>query len=446
MFTKNKPLVDELKAAIKAVECVSKISSEMSSVEDKYAKLSRGIKQKIESIIDQHNVEVKELKAKTEMQNQIKYLNEISKYKTKYDEVKIFLEHLINQKLESKRNNIIHLANRQLDEQVNEFEISIKSHIKDVDAYVNKTIGRYNAVVVAEEKESQLDQIFASLSETLERFIRIGQDYEKKLTVLNTLIQSLEKVKEKDTQDKLAEEQKKLELAKQKIAEAVRLEQEKLFKQKEEEKQRNAVIKKQQEMAAAKAAAELAEKKTTVKSVNENDKNGINRLTQTEYETNKNFFERLRQETEESFSDRSLKSYKFDLQKAINFPLNSLLDDKTNDDNARNFNEKIRTLCRLLAGQTCSITSTLMINPSKHPNAINFCLIYLARKLVEKAEETVSSRPETAFQYCQLIKDVFKQCPQFVMILMGQIQEKCAFVVPYYKPRAQNQTDFDYFE
>ncbi len=442
----KKTLIEELKSAIKAIESVAKTSNEMSVVELKYSKVNQELKTKIESTIEQHHLKVKELKEKTEKQNQTKYLDEIGKYKKKYLEVKSFLEHLVNEKLESKRSTINHLANRQLDDEVNEFDISIKSHIKDVDAYINKTLDKMNMVVVADQKESQLDQIFSGLSETLERFIRVGQDHEKKLSILIKTIQNLEKRKEKDMQDKQADEQRKIELAKQKELEASRQEKEKLLKQQAEEEHRSALIKKQQEIAAAKAAAELAEKQTSVKSVNYNDKNGINRLTLDEFESNKKFFEQLRNQVEESLSDKSLKVYKFDLQKAINFPLNSLLDDKTNEENVRNFNEKIRTLCRLLAGQTCSITSTLVVNPTKHPSAIHFCLIYLAKKVVEKAEETVSSRPETSFQYCQLVKDVFKQCPQFETILMGQIQEKCPFVVPYYKPRSQNQTDNEYFE
>jgi len=206
---------------------------------------------------------------------------------------------------------------------------------------------------------------------------------------------------------------------------------------------RNAAIK-QEELN--KRAALINEKKTSVQNVNNNDKNGINSLTLAEYESTRNSFEKLRNEVEEALSDKNLKLYKFDLQKAINFPLNSLMEDKTNEDNVRNFNEKIRTLIRLLNGQTCSITSTLVVNPTKHPSAITFCLVYLARKLVEKAEETVASRPETAFQYVQLIKEVFKQCPQFETILLGQMQEKCPFVVPFYKQRLPNQTDTEYFE
>ena len=64
-------------------------------------------------------------------------------------------------------------------------------------------------------------------------------------------------------------------------------------------------------------------------------------------------------------NNQELKNYKFDLQKAINFILNSLLDD--NNDNKRNFEDKIKTILRLLNGETCVITSILTVYPKKHP-------------------------------------------------------------------------------
>ena len=102
--------------------------------------------------------------------------------------------------------------------------------------------------------------------------------------------------------------------------------------------------------------------------------------------------------------------------------------------------EKIKTITRLLSGQTCAITSTLTVNATKHPKAIDFCLVYLAKKLVDKSEETVASRPETAFQYCRIITEVCKCVPHFESIILGQFQEKCPCVVPFYKPRTPNQT------
>jgi hypothetical protein len=67
------------------------------------------------------------------------------------------------------------------------------------------------------------------------------------------------------------------------------------------------------------------------------------------------------------FSTSQFKSYKYELQNAINFSLNSLLEDESNVDNKRNFHDKIKTIIRLLNGETCVITSILTVNPKKHP-------------------------------------------------------------------------------
>lgn len=61
-------------------------------------------------------------------------------------------------------------------------------------------------------------------------------------------------------------------------------------------------------------------------------------------------------------------------------------------------------------------------------------------------KETVASRPETSFQYCLVIIEVLKQLDKFEKILMGQFQEKCPYVVPYYKPKLPNQSDLEYYE
>ena len=61
-------------------------------------------------------------------------------------------------------------------------------------------------------------------------------------------------------------------------------------------------------------------------------------------------------------------------------------------------------------------------------------------------EETVGSRPETAFQYSQVAIDVIKHSPKFENILISQFQEKCAYCVPFYKQRLNNQTEDQYLE
>ncbi len=135
----------------------------------------------------------------------------------------------------------------------------------------------------------------------------------------------------------------------------------------------------------------MNKKKLNIKSINDNDTKGINIKTFERYENYRVMFEKGRKETDECFNIPNLKLYKFDLQKAINFPLNSLLDDETDEQNKRIFYERIKTLLKLFSGQNCAITTTLTVNPLKHPKAIEFCLFYLAKKIVEKGEVKISN-------------------------------------------------------
>jgi hypothetical protein len=215
--------------------------------------------------------------------------------------------------------------------------------------------------------------------------------------------------------------------------------------QEEDEKQR-IKQKEEEEKKKAEAAAIQNAQKQTSKNVNENDKYGVNQITFDVYGYYKSKFEQFRKESEAALSETSLKMYKFDLQKAINFPLNSLLEDKSSEEGKRNFAEKIKTLVRLLSGQTCTINSTLTVNPTKHPKAIDYCLVFLAKKLIEKGEETVGNRPETAFQYCQVITEVLKHVGDFETILVAQFNEKSPYTVPYYKTRVNAQSDEQYME
>lgn len=71
---------------------------------------------------------------------------------------------------------------------------------------------------------------------------------------------------------------------------------------------------------------------------------------------------------------------------------------------------------------------------------------YLAKKIVEKGEKSVSSRPETAFQYSQLAITVIKQFPLFEDILIAYFYEKCPYLIPHYRSKSPTQTIEDYFQ
>ena len=297
-------------------------------------------------------------------QKQAKYTEELSKYDVKYLEVKKFLSHLTEKYLSGKQLQLDKLGDRQLLEQATSFKDAIQLHLNNIALYVEKNVN-IESTAVNELTDKELNSIFSNLKENLISYIKIGEGFERELAQFSD---NIDKKIEAEKERKAAEEALKIEHNRQL-----------------EENTRLSLIKQQEtQQAKAKSLQLKLDQQNLVKSVNDDDKKGINHLTFVGYEANRNYLDKLRVDVEEPLNDKSLKMYKFDLQKSINFPLNSLLDDKTNEDNKRNFNEKIKTLLRLLAGQTCVITSTLTVNPSKHPLGVDFCMIYLARKIVEK--------------------------------------------------------------
>jgi hypothetical protein len=54
---------------------------------------------------------------------------------------------------------------------------------------------------------------------------------------------------------------------------------------------------------------------------------------------------------------------------------------------------------------------------------------YLARKLIEKGENTVALRPDTSFQYAQLALIVMKQHIIFQKVLLSHFFNKCPYLV-----------------
>lgn len=262
-----------------------------------------------------------------------------------------------------------------------------------------------------------------------------------------------ETAEKKLAQEKADQEAAERLLKQKQLDEKLRLEKEeaeKILKQKQEAEAKLALEKAQQ------VKKELEEKKSKLtETLNENDKRGANQKTLSNYyDPNREQASRLRTQLDTTFSASPvLKAYKFDLQKAVTFPLNTILDSKEAkgdmNEYRRNVVEKIKILVRLLGGQTCSITSTLTVNTSKHPMAVQFCLVYLAQKLVEKGEQTVSSRPETAFQYCLAINEVLKLTQlreMFESALWSQFYEKCPFCVPYYRTKEPGQTENQFLE
>jgi hypothetical protein len=392
-------------------------------MEDDFLTTTKAYEQKLIDI----NSKIKARQLELEKAEKTKKLfqNEVKAFETKFDDLAKCLMQLIAN-LGSKTQEIKSFPNpNELLYQAKNLFDSIESNVKEIHSIIDINFKK------TFENDKLFDKVLNDLSQNLSKYTKNKEDFKLKLDALNQSanealdFQRKEMLKQKELADaakKLQDEQK-----------AAALRQ----KQKEED---------EKEAARKVEESKKAVRKQIVQNIYDSDKNGINQLTQKNYQALCENFIKIRAEAETALSASAFKAHKFDLQKAINFPLNSLLEDNTNEENRRNFNDKIKTLLRLLNGQTCDITTSLRVAPSKHPKSIDFCLVYLARKLVEKGEETVATRPETAFQYVQLILQVVKQVKDFEPILMAQFHEKCPLTVPYYKPRLPEQTDDQYYE
>lgn len=449
----------------------------LKNFESKYSNSVIELEQKVEKeILEKKKLEGEMLRNKKieeeklkKMQQLQKFTTDISKSKTNLVDLKVLNEKRLKE-IEDKRSLIQSLENENLLNQMNDLKYFLENLIKQIDNYLNQIenknspsfIETIDQTVLAQTLKIIEDNIGTFRAQTGESKLKIDNLQNDVQYLLNKLVEA-KKAKEKLEQHRLkevremeamlAERAMNEKLAKEMEAkmaqEKLELEQQRLKELKEmeaklAERAMNEKLAKENEIKKKEEKSKMLESFNKIQNVDENNRTGINKSTLEFYKKVEKHINHIRKESEQALNAKEFKLYKFELQKAINFPLNSLLGTDENSD--VNFHDKIKTLLRLLSGQICRVTSTITIDACRHPRAIDFCLVYLARKIVEKGEETVSSRPNTSFEYVQVIMEIIKAKNEFETILMGQLQERCPYVVPYYKPRISSQTDEQYYE
>ena len=123
------------------------------------------------------------------------------------------------------------------------------------------------------------------------------------------------------------------------------------------------------------------------------------------------------------------KPYKFNLQKAVNTPLNYL-----SGVSSAHMQDKVDKLVQLLSGATVTVADKT-ISTSSHPHGQKFCLALAAKKLAKQGEEVVSSDPKSAFPAATLALALWDRYPDFGPLLLGYMFECCPFLVPLHPPR-----------
>ncbi|XP_060554278.1 mRNA export factor GLE1-like [Ruditapes philippinarum] len=139
-------------------------------------------------------------------------------------------------------------------------------------------------------------------------------------------------------------------------------------------------------------------------------------------------------------STAELKKFKFDIQKAVNTSINAI--SPVSGDHLR---DKLKRLLKLLSCQPVEVSGR-QIQLNQHPQGPAFCKHLIARMIVKKGDEQVSSKHESAFAIGMVAAGLWTESPSIGEMLLAHFQAQCPYLVPYYIPRQEGQSDADYFK
>ena len=137
------------------------------------------------------------------------------------------------------------------------------------------------------------------------------------------------------------------------------------------------------------------------------------------------------------FTDQE-KQFKFDLQKAVNTPLNSL-----SAVSSAHLKDKVDKLVSLLSGEQVTVGERT-ISVTQHQHAKSFCMGLAAKKLAKQGEDVVTADHRLAFPAATLALAIWDKFPDFGKLLLAYMFEMCPFLVPHHPQRTTGQSDKEY--
>lgn len=141
-----------------------------------------------------------------------------------------------------------------------------------------------------------------------------------------------------------------------------------------------------------------------------------------------------RDAVEESYrqivEDKRLGTYRADLMKAVNTPINAISSQSGED-----LLDKLDRLTRLVTGNLVA----------SHPAGRAFVLDLMAKKFVSQGKH-VAHQQDTAFPIAAVIVGLWKNFPEFGELFLAHVYAKCPYLVPCYIPKPTSGTmDADYY-
>ena len=138
-------------------------------------------------------------------------------------------------------------------------------------------------------------------------------------------------------------------------------------------------------------------------------------------------------------NDLSLKALRFELQKAVLHPLNEI-----SDLSGQHLQDKLDRLASLLRGNSVNVGSR-MVRATEHPGGLEYCTNLLARRMVAQGEDQVNVNPKAAFPIAAVISELWIEFPIFGRLVLAHFYRQCPYLVPYYLPQQEGQSNEDYY-
>lgn len=152
------------------------------------------------------------------------------------------------------------------------------------------------------------------------------------------------------------------------------------------------------------------------------------------YRNSKQLLENHRMLCSSLISSDAMKKFRFECQKAINIPVNTI-----SGTSSEHLFDKFEKLHSLLAGKP-------PINANQHPQGIAFCKYLLAKKFASQGESLVSSNSKAVFPQAAVAVALWSEYPDFGELLLACFHKTCPYLVPIFLPQQQNQSNDDYYK
>ncbi|XP_035791712.1 nucleoporin Gle1-like [Anopheles albimanus] len=154
----------------------------------------------------------------------------------------------------------------------------------------------------------------------------------------------------------------------------------------------------------------------------------------------KSFYEQHQTAVKQLMDDPSMKTYRFNCQKAINIPVNAI-----SGVTREHFIDKYNKLAALLSGQDVKVgDATVSING--HPLGRTYCTMLLAKKFVSQADTGISSNASAAFPIAAIVVALWQRFPEFGRFFLAYLHRECPYMVPYYLPQLDGQSQEEFLK